>query len=118
MKLRWTLATLAGLLWIASASAQTGFTPRDESPEEFVAAPGREETFYACIACHGPQGRGNSPAAYPALRAQHAVYTYNQLRAFASGGRKSAGNEIMQVIASRLTDDEMRALASYTQGLR
>jgi len=72
----------------------------------------------ACIACHGPQGRGNAPAAYPALRAQHAVYTYNQLRAFASGGRKSAGNEIMQVIASQLTDEEMRALASYTQGLR
>jgi len=72
----------------------------------------------ACIACHGPQGRGNAPAAYPALRAQHAVYTYNQLRAFASGGRKSAGNEIMQAIASRLTEDEMRALASYTQGLR
>lgn len=72
----------------------------------------------ACIACHGPQGRGNAPAAYPALRAQHAVYTYNQLKAFASGARKSAGNEIMQVIASRLTDEEMRALASYTQGLR
>jgi cytochrome c553 len=72
----------------------------------------------ACIACHGPQGRGNAPAAYPALRAQHAVYTYNQLRAFASGGRKSTGIEIMQSIASRLTDDEMRALASYTQGLR
>jgi cytochrome c553 len=72
----------------------------------------------ACIACHGPQGRGNAPAAYPALRAQHAVYTYNQLRAFAGGGRKSVGNDIMPVIASRLTDEEMRALASYTQGLR
>jgi len=72
----------------------------------------------ACIACHGPQGRGNAPAAWPALRAQHAVYTYNQLRAFASGGRKTTGNDIMQVVASKLTDDEMRALASYTQGLR
>ena len=72
----------------------------------------------ACIACHGPQGRGNGPASYPALRAQHAVYAYNQLKAFASGGRKSSGNDIMQVVASRLTDDEMRALASYTQGLR
>jgi cytochrome c553 len=72
----------------------------------------------ACIACHGPQGRGNGPAKYPALRAQHAVYAYNQLKAFASGGRKSSGNDIMQVVASRLTDDEMRALASYTQGLR
>jgi cytochrome c553 len=77
-----------------------------------------ERGIPACFACHGPQGRGNAPAAYPALRAQHAVYTYNQLRAFASGGRKSTGNEIMQVIASQLTDEEMRALASYTQGLR
>ena len=53
MRLRRTLTALAGLLWIATASAQTAFTPRDESPEEFVAAPGRDETFYACTACHG-----------------------------------------------------------------
>jgi cytochrome c553 len=72
----------------------------------------------ACIACHGPQGRGNAPAGYPALRAQQGVYTYNQLLAYASGTRASSGNEIMQDIASRLTDEEMRALASYTQGLR
>lgn len=72
----------------------------------------------ACIACHGPQGRGNAPAGYPALRAQQGVYTFNQLQAYASGARTSSGNEIMQGIASRLTDEEMRALASYTQGLR
>jgi len=28
------------------------FTPRDETPEEFPAGPGRDETFYACTACH------------------------------------------------------------------
>ncbi len=72
----------------------------------------------ACIACHGPQGRGNGPAGYPALRAQHAVYAYSQLKAFADGGRTTAGNDVMHVIADRLTDEEMRALASYTQGLR
>lgn len=72
----------------------------------------------ACIACHGPQGKGNAPAAYPALRAQHAVYAYKQLLAFADGRRTSAGNDIMQDIAGKLTDEEMRALASYTQGLR
>ena len=51
----WRLAWLAmaGLLWIAPASAQTTFTPRDESPEEFPAGTGRDETFYACTACHG-----------------------------------------------------------------
>jgi len=35
----------------AIANAQT-FTPRDESPEEFPAGAGRDETFYACTACH------------------------------------------------------------------
>jgi mono/diheme cytochrome c family protein len=53
MMLRWMPAALAGFLWIAPVSAQTAFTPRDESPEEFVAAPGRDEAFYACTACHG-----------------------------------------------------------------
>jgi cytochrome c553 len=72
----------------------------------------------ACIACHGPEGRGNGPAKYPALRAQHAVYTYNQLKAFKDGTRKSAANDIMQVVTERMTDEEMRALASYVQGLR
>ena len=44
---------MAGMLWIVPAIAQTTFTPRDESPEEFVAGAGRDETFYACTACHG-----------------------------------------------------------------
>ena len=77
-----------------------------------------ERKLPACIACHGPQGKGNGPARYPALRAQHAVYTYNQLKAFAEGKRRTPTNDIMQVVAARLTDDEMHALASYTQGLR
>ena len=72
----------------------------------------------ACIACHGPEGKGNAPARFPALRAQHAVYAYKQLLAYADGRRTTTGNDIMQVIAGTLTDEEMRALASYTQGLR
>lgn len=72
----------------------------------------------ACIACHGPQGKGNGPAQYPALRAQHSLYTYLQLRAYASGERVPAGNDMMQTIAAKMTDEEMRAVASYLQGLR
>jgi hypothetical protein len=49
-------AVAASMLLLAAtgavAQAQT-FTPRDESPEEFPAGPGRDETFYACTACHG-----------------------------------------------------------------
>lgn len=33
------------------SQAQT-FTPRDETPEEFPAGAGRDETFYTCTACH------------------------------------------------------------------
>jgi cytochrome c553 len=77
-----------------------------------------ERGIPACIACHGPQGKGNGPARYPALRSQHAVYTFGQLKAYADGRRRTPGNDIMQVISGKLTEDEMRALASYTQGLR
>ena len=53
MMQRFAWLALAGVLLIAPAMAQTGFTPRDESPEEFAAGAGRDETFYACTACHG-----------------------------------------------------------------
>jgi hypothetical protein len=42
---------------IASASAQSPpaptFQPSVETPEDLPAHPGRDETFYMCIACHG-----------------------------------------------------------------
>jgi cytochrome c553 len=72
----------------------------------------------ACIACHGPVGRGNEPAAYPALRAQHAVYTQKQLTDYAAGARPGVNAAIMQTIAQRMTAEEIRNVASYIQGLR
>jgi hypothetical protein len=50
-----TLLMCVGLLttWATTTLAQTtAFTPRDESPEEFPAGAGRDETFYTCTACH------------------------------------------------------------------
>src|SRR6267378_2199606 len=41
----------------------------------------------ACIACHGPVGRGNLAAGYPSLRAQESVYVVKQLKDYASGER-------------------------------
>jgi mono/diheme cytochrome c family protein len=42
----------AFLLLSAAAFAQTAFTPGGETPEDFPAGAGRDETFYACTACH------------------------------------------------------------------
>lgn len=72
----------------------------------------------ACLACHGPSGRGNPAASYPALQGQHATYTAKQLRDYAAGKRKSDGKtRIMREIAARLSDDDIDALSSYVQGL-
>ncbi len=74
--------------------------------------------FPACIACHGPSGAGNPLTEYPRLSGQHATYTYTQLKAYANLERKSDKNQMMRNIADRMTDAEMRAVASYIQGLR
>ncbi|HEV7611139.1 MAG TPA: c-type cytochrome [Steroidobacteraceae bacterium] len=72
----------------------------------------------ACMACHGPTGRGNEPAKFPALRGQQSVYVMKQLSDYASGARPTGPNGIMQTIAKRLSPDDLRNLASYVQGLR
>ena len=78
-----------------------------------------EEKASACLACHGPTGRGNPAATYPALNGQHAVYTAKQLRDYASGARMSDGKtSIMRDIASRLSNEDIEAIASYVQGLK
>jgi hypothetical protein len=49
-----TLAAVALALAGGPVAAQApAFTPRDESPEDYPAAAGREQTFYACTPCHG-----------------------------------------------------------------
>lgn len=72
----------------------------------------------ACMACHGPSGKGNPAAGFPALRGQHAEYTEKQLQAYASGQRSNDGEgAVMRDIAARLSNKEMQAVASYIQGL-
>ncbi len=73
----------------------------------------------ACMACHGPSGRGNPAALYPALQGQHAAYTAKQLNAYADGIRETDGKQrIMRDIAARLSKEDVEAVASYVQGLR
>jgi cytochrome c553 len=78
-----------------------------------------ENQVAACLACHGPTGRGNPAAAYPMLKGQYATYTTTQLRNYASGQRKSDGpTRVMRDIAARLEEDDIAAVASYVQGLK
>jgi cytochrome c553 len=75
----------------------------------------------ACVSCHGPHGKGNPAAKYPVVGNQHADYIVKQLQDFKAGNRGAGTddpNQIMMIdIASRMTEAEMKAVASYIQGL-
>ena len=90
-----------------------------ESGEALYRGGDKKEEAAACLACHGPTGRGNPAAKYPALKGQHAAYTAKQLNAYASGERTTDGKtRIMRDIAANLDKDDIVALSSYIQGLK
>lgn len=69
----------------------------------------------ACAGCHSPTGYGN-PAQNPRLAGQHAEYTVTQLTNFREGVRKNS--TLMNGVAAKLNDREIRALADYVAGLQ
>ena len=76
-----------------------------------------EIKMQACISCHGPNGQGNYAAAIPMLSGQHSQYTYQQLKNFQTSMRSNDYNKMMRNIVHRMTDEEMKAVASYIEGL-
>jgi cbb3-type cytochrome c oxidase subunit III len=73
----------------------------------------------ACMACHGPDGRGNPGAEYPQLAGQYGDYVTQKLKDFRDG--KSWGDDdrakIMPAVVKNLTDADIAAVASYVEGL-
>ena len=78
-----------------------------------------EEGMPACTGCHSPNGAGLAAAAFPHLGGQHAQYVAKQLTDFREGNRTNDGDSmIMRTVASRLSNKDIEAVASYIQGLR
>jgi cytochrome c553 len=71
----------------------------------------------ACAACHGPTGAG-IPAQYPRIGGQFAEYTEAQLKSFREGTRANDPNQMMRMVAIKMTDVEIKAVADYIAGLR
>jgi cytochrome c553 len=75
----------------------------------------------ACMACHGITGQGNPLSGYPVVAGQHAAYTEQRLKDFRAGDTAGADDDakgkIMASVAKHLTDDEIKAVATYMQGL-
>ncbi len=72
-----------------------------------------EREVSACIACHGPYGEGNKPAGFPSLRSQHADYLIKSLADFKSGARANNPENMMHMIAIKMTDREIKAVSYH-----
>ncbi len=81
---------------------------------ELYRAGNPESGVPACTGCHGPAGEGVAASAYPRVGGQQPGYTEAQLRAYRDGSRKAP---MMTIVTAKLTDDEIKALASYLAGL-
>lgn len=72
----------------------------------------------ACASCHGAAGNG-IPVQYPRIAGQHQDYTVAQLAMFRSTKADARKNSAeMHTIASRMSDDEIAAVADYIAGLK
>jgi cytochrome c553 len=71
----------------------------------------------ACAGCHGPTGAG-IPAQYPRIAGQFPEYIEAQLKAFRSGARANDPNSMMRIVAGRMSDKDIQAVAQYVAGLR
>lgn len=72
----------------------------------------------ACIACHGPYAEGNQPAAYPSLHSQHADYLIKTLTDFKTGARTSNRENMMYMIAAKMTEADIKAVSYYISTMR
>ena len=72
-----------------------------------------EREVSACIACHGPYGEGNKPAGFPALHAQHADYLIKSLNDYKKGVRQNNPDNMMHMIAIKMTDKEIKAVSYH-----
>lgn len=105
--------------WFASQQ-QVGGEVKDranlELGQKLYRAGNAEKGLPACAGCHGPNGKG-IPVQYPRIAGQYQEYLEAQLKAFRSGERANDPNKMMRMIAIKMTDAEIRAVADYIAGL-
>jgi len=102
----------------ASKTAKPGFAKNKDTValgEKIYRGGIAERNVPACAACHGPQGSG-IPAQYPRVGGQHGDYVEAQMVAFRSGAR--ANNPVMNGVAAKMNDKEIKAVSDYIAGLR
>jgi cytochrome c553 len=84
--------------------------------EELAKIGSAKQRVQACDNCHGPEGAGEPPT-IPYLAGQYAQYLNFTLQMWRTGFRKSSP-ESMEVVAKKLNDQDLAAVAAYYQQVR
>lgn len=105
-KLSLSLAVLLGLTATTTLAAEEGHS---NEPARTGA-----EIAQTCAACHGENGISTADM-YPHLAGQHASYIVQALQDYKSGKRQ---NQIMQPMASGLSQSDMEAVAEYYSNMK
>lgn len=87
-----------------------------EAGKKFYADGSPDNGVPACYGCHLQDGTGTDK--YPHLAGQHAAYTYQQLKRFATSERENDRGLVMQSLASRMSEAEMKAVAEYIMSMK
>lgn len=74
-----------------------------------------ESGVFPCISCHGESGKGKSGSnsVFPVIGGQHRDYIIKQLKDFRTDTRTNDPAGMMNMVAKKLTDKEIEALAEY-----
>jgi len=106
-------------LKVSAPQARTGPAPvPDRGAAEvargaILAATGRWSVgLPPCAACHGPEGTGVGTR-FPALAGQPEVYLASELHAWQAARRAPGPLGLMRLIASKLTDADIAAIAAF-----
>tara|TARA_B100000519_G_C14257148_1_gene445654 strand:- start:4375 stop:4986 length:612 start_codon:yes stop_codon:yes gene_type:complete len=116
-----TLLTEEDMQAVASHIVSLGSSPIETTLEG--GDPVKGQSLYAtCLACHGPDGKGNDLLNAPSLVHQHDWYQLTQLKNFKEGVRGGNPQDItgaqMRPMAMMLTDEQaMKDVIAYIQTL-
>jgi cytochrome c553 len=118
--------TLSDTDMVNVAAYYASQTPAAANYDEALVAKGQdiyrggitETAVAACMGCHSPNGSGNAPAAYPALKSQHPEYIAIQLQKFKDGSRANDAGKMMRNVANRMSEAEMKAVSAYVAALK
>lgn len=92
----------------------------DETPNKALLERGKQlaelgdwdSYIVPCSTCHGPNNQGNG-ASFPQIAGQHASYIEKQLKDWRAGIRTNDPQLLMLSIAQRLSDNDIKAVASW-----